>query len=362
VKAAVLTGLNQIAVVDDVEIDAPMQGEVLVRTKATGVCHSDWLFIEGTGPTALPAVLGHEGAGVVEAVGPGVTYVEPGDRVITTGLAFCGHCQDCMSGNPARCMNRPRMSGRPRSAPPRITRDGVKLTAPLVVTTFAEQQLVPETSVVKIPDEVSFDVACLFGCGTITGLGSVFRAAQVQPGSSVVVFGTGGVGLSTIQGARIAGARQIIAVDVTDEKLARARQVGATHVVNVTTNGDPVDAVLKLTDRGVDFAFEAVGNKVTGQQALATLAPGGLCTLIGAGGAAHLEVPYRLLGMDRRLQGVYMGRTQTLIDIPRYIELYLNGVLMMEEMITHRGRIEDLSEAFQRQHDHQGARTVLHFD
>ena len=363
-KAAVLRDINDLIITGDVELDnTVMPGEVLVRTMATGVCHSDDLIISGAGNTPLPAILGHEGAGIIEAVGADVTYVQPGDRVITTGLAFCGYCEECMSGNAARCANRPRMSGRPRSAPPRITRDGVKITAPMVVTTFAERMLIPQTCVVKIPDDVPYDVACLFGCGVITGLGSVFRAAEVQPGSSVAVFGTGGVGLSTIQGARIAGARRIIAIDLTDEKLERAVALGATDAVNVNESGDPVEAVLKLTGRGVDYAFEAVGSHATRIQSIAILAPGGLSTLIGAGGGAKpLEIPYNLLGMDRRVQSVYMGRTQTRIDIPRYIELYLRGVLRMDEMITHRGKLEDLPEAFERQHKYEGARTVLYFD
>ena len=359
-KAAVFYRSNEDLVIEDIDVDAPGPREVLVRTVASGVCHSDLLFVDGISRWPAPAVLGHEGAGIVEAVGSEVTYVRPGDRVVATGVAFCGQCEECITGNPHRCLDRPR---RPRGEPSRLSKNGERVTQLTNVGSFAEQMLVPESGVVKVPAEVPLEVACLVGCGVITGLGAVFHAAEVRPGSTVAVFGAGGVGLSAIQGARIAGARAVIAVDITPEKLAKARELGATDAVNAAEVADPVAAVHELTGRGVDYAFEAIGSPATAVQALASVKPGGIATIIGAvPGESKLEFPYSLLREDRRLQSVLMGKTRSRVDMPRYFDLYLRGDLMLDEMVSSRRRLDEVNDAFRDQRAHRGTRTVLHFD
>ena len=358
-RAAIFHGANQPMPIEEVEVDDPWPREVLVRTAASGVCHSDLMFVEGIGQWPTPAILGHEGSGVVEAVGSDVTYVQPGDRVVVTAVVFCGGCEECLSDNPHRCLNRPR---RRRTDPPRITLDGEGVLALTNVGSFAEYMLVPDAGVVKLPDDVPLETACLFSCGVITGLGAVFRSAELKPGTTAAVFGLGGVGLSVVQGARIAGASRIIAVDLTEEKLERARGLGATDTVNAS-EVDPVEAIRDLTEgRGVHYSFEAIGTKPTAEQAFASLREGGTASIIGAGITEPVELPPHLLIQDRRIQGVFMGRTRSRVDIPRYIELYRQGQLKVDEMVTRRARLEDLDQAFDDQRAHVGARTILLFD
>ena len=279
--------------------------------------------------------------------------------MIVTGVVFCGACEECLSDNPHRCLNRPR---RRRHETPRLTLNGESVLALTNVGSFAEYMLVPEAGVVKLPDDVPLDTACLVSCGVITGLGAVFRAAELKPGTTAAVFGLGGVGLSAVQGARIAGASRIIAVDLTDEKLERARLLGATDVVNAS-EVDPVEAIRDLTEgRGVHYSFEAIGTRATAEQAFACIRAGGTASIIGAGISAPLEIPPNLLIQDRRIQGVFMGRTRSRVDIPRYFELYRQGKLKLDEMVTRRGRLEDLDKAFEDQRAHVGARTILLFD
>ena len=214
----------------------------------------------------------------------------------------------------------------------------------------------------RLPDDVPLDTACLLSCGVITGLGAVFRAAELEPGTTAAVFGLGGVGLSVVQGARIAGASRIIAVDLTTEKLERARLLGATDTVNASED-DPVEAIRELTEgRGVHHAFEAIGTRATAEQAFACTRAGGTASIIGAGIPAPIELPPNLLIQDRRIQGVFMGRTRSRVDIPRYLELHRQGQLKLDELVTRRGRLEDLDQAFEDQRAHVGARTILLFD
>ena len=359
-RAAIYHGANQPMPIEDVEVDDPWPREVLVRTAASGVCHSDLMFVDGIGQWPTPGILGHEGSGLVEAIGADVTYVQPGDRVIVTGVVFCGACEECLSDNSHRCLNRPR---RRRHETPRLTLNGESVLALTNVGSFAEYMLVPEAGVVKLPDDVPLETACLLGCGVITGLGAVFRAAELKPGTTAAVFGLGGVGLSAVQGARIAGASRIIAVDLTDEKLERARLLGATDVVNASEVDDPVEAIRDLTEgRGVHYSFEAIGTRATAEQAFACIREGGTASIIGAGISAPLQIPPNLLIQDRRIQGVFMGRTRSRVDIPRYFELYRQGKLKLDEMVTRRGRLEDLDQAFEDQRAHVGARTILLFD
>ena len=358
-RAAVFHGPHQDLTIEEVEVDEPAEREVLVRTAATGVCHSDLHFVEGAIRWPTPAVLGHEGAGVVEAVGASVDYVRPGDHVIVTGVVFCGSCDECLDGFPSRCLKRPR---RPREAPPRLHQDGTPVSQLTNVASFAELMLVPENGVVRIEDDIPLDAACLVGCGVITGLGAVFHAAKLRPGQSAAVFGVGGVGLSVVQGARIAGARTIVAVDLVQSKLEVAREFGATHTIDASKEEEPGQAVQALTG-GVNHAFEAIGLPATAREALLALRPGGTATIIGAFPRdAVLELPARLLTGDRVIQGVTMGRTRSRVDIPRYVDLYRQGRLKLDELISRRGRLEDINDAFAAMKAGRVSRSVLEFD
>ena len=246
-KAAVLNSIPGQLEIEDISIDSPGPREVLIETKAAGLCHSDLHFMEGLYPYPCPAVLGHESAGVVTEVGSDVHYVQPGDHVITCLSAFCGHCEQCISGHLSLCERKNTELVRGPDKPPRLSRDGEPVNTFLHLSSFAEQMLVHEHSLVKIREEMPLDKAALIGCGVTTGLGAVFRTAKVDPGSTVAVIGCGGIGLSAIQGARIAGANKIIAVDMNPSKLELAQSLGATHSVNAG-DGDPVDQVKELTD------------------------------------------------------------------------------------------------------------------
>ena len=357
-KAAVFHGAHQPLVIEELEIAKPMEREVLVRTVASGVCHSDLHHVEGLYPLDAPAVLGHEAAGVVEAVGSQVTYVKPGDHVIACVSVFCGQCARCLSGQPHLCMNKP---NRAKSDPPRLSRGGRPVVQFAAVAGYADHMLLAETGLVKIDPEFPMDRAALIGCGVITGVGAVLHTAMVERGAPVAVFGAGGSGLSAIQGARIAGARMIIAVDINEAKLGRALEMGATHVVDSST-GDAVAKLRGLTDGGADYTFEAIGLKQTAEQAFYALRPGGTCTVIGMIPVGHkVELEGRFLLGERKIQGCTMGSNRFRIDMPMLIEFHRQGRLKLEEMITRRGRLEDVNEAFRAMKAGEVARTVLMF-
>ncbi len=362
-KAAVLNQIPGELEIEDVSIDKPAANEVLVRVVASGLCHSDLHFMEGLWQTRLPAVMGHEGAGVVEAVGDDVSYVKVGDHVITCLSVFCGKCRWCLSGHLSICDN-PGAVARPKGATARLSSgkgDAVNQFARLGA--FAEMMLVHENAVVKVKEEMPLDRAALIGCGVTTGLGAVFRTARVEPGSEVAVIGAGGIGLSAIQGARIAGASKVIAVDLSDAKLDVARQVGATHVVN-GANVDAVEAVKELTGGGVDFSFEAIGLKQTGEQAWAMLRPRGVATIIGMMPMGQkLEIPgHEVFMHEKTLKGSMMGSNQFRLDMPRFIDLYLDGKLMLDEMVSHRIKLEDINAGYDLMRRREATRTVITFD
>jgi S-(hydroxymethyl)glutathione dehydrogenase/alcohol dehydrogenase len=346
--------------IEDVAIDTPQAREVLIRTAATGVCHSDLHYLHGDSVMQFPAVLGHEGAGIVEAVGDLVTYVQPGDHVICCLSTFCGTCEYCLSGRPFRCSGRPNTT-RPADATPRIEWEGHNVWQHGGLGTFAEHMLVHENSIVKIREDMPLDRAALIGCGVTTGLGAVFNTAKVEPGSTVAVYGAGGIGLSAIQGARIAGARQIIAIDVHEAKLATAKEFGATHIIDGSSH-DPVAAVRDMTDGGVDYSFEAIGLKTTVKQCFESIRVGGTATVIGmmpVGEQIELDGRMFFRGV---FQGSMMGSNRFRIDMPKYIDFYLQGRLRLDEMITRRGHLEDLPEAFRAMQAGEVVRTVLSFD
>src|SRR5271156_2215872 len=263
-KAAVFHGPKMPLSIEDVELDKPQDREVLIKTVASGVCHSDLHFVDGLYPYAAPAVLGHEAAGIVEEVGKQVTYVKPGDHVICCLSVFCGTCARCMSGHPNLCSNKEATQRKPGDKP-RISQKGQPVNQFLDISSYCEKMLLHENAVVKIREDLPLDRAALIGCGVTTGVGAVLNTAKIEPGSTVAVFGCGGVGLAAIQGARIAGARRIIAVDKFPSKLELAKKLGATDGVD-TSQVDAVKAIRELTNGGVDYAFEAVGLKVLAEQ------------------------------------------------------------------------------------------------
>jgi S-(hydroxymethyl)glutathione dehydrogenase/alcohol dehydrogenase len=360
-KAAMFHGPKQPLLIEDVELDKPQQHEVLVRTVASGVCHSDLHFVDGFYPYPAPAVLGHEAAGIVEEVGKDVTYLKPGDHVIACLSVYCGECESCMSGHPNRCSNKAATQRDPKDKP-RITQKGKLINQFLDLSSYCEKMLVHEHALVKINNDIPLDRAALVGCGVTTGVGAALNTAKVAPGSTVAVFGCGGVGLAAIQGARIAGARKIIAVDMFEGKLAMAKRLGATDSVDAS-NSDPVDEIRKMTGGGVDYSFEAIGLKKAAEQAFNALKPGGTATVIGMIPVGQkVEIDGFMFLSERKLQGSNMGSNRFRIDMPRYLDFYLQGRLKLDEMISRRGKLEDVNEAFRAMKAGEVARTVLMFE
>ena len=279
-KAAVFHGPNQPLTIEQVDVDDPQDHEVLVRVAATGVCHSDLHFVEGLYPQAAPAVLGHEAAGVVEKVGKAVTYLKAGDHVISCPSVFCGYCEECMSGHPNRCNNR-QATQRPKDGKPRLSQNGKPVRQFSDLSTYAEKMLVHENALCKIINEMPLDRAALIGCGVTTGVGAALNTAKIEPGSTVAVFGCGGVGISVIQGAKIGGARRIIAVDQFENKLAMAKRFGATDTIDAS-HTDALKEIRVMTGGGVDYAFEAVGVKKLAEQCFDATKVGGTAIIIAA--------------------------------------------------------------------------------
>jgi S-(hydroxymethyl)glutathione dehydrogenase/alcohol dehydrogenase len=359
-KAAILHKVGEPLTIEDVQISTPGPREVLVKTAATGVCHSDLHFVKGLYPIPMPVVLGHESAGVVEEVGSQVTYVKPGDHVITCLSVFCGHCEHCLSGNMARCNSPETMRGRDEAS--RLSYNDQPMFQFANLSSFAEQLLIHEHALVKIRDDMPLDRAALIGCAVITGVGAVFHTAQVEPGSTVAVIGCGGVGLSCINGADIAGAGRIIAIDTAESKLGMAREFGATEVINASER-DPVEAIRELTGRGVHYSFEAIGLKETAEQAFRMLNAGGTATIIGM---IPVGVKVELSGssflQEKKIQGSSMGSNRFRIDMPRLIDFYMAGKLHLDEMISKRIKLEQINEAFADMEAATLARSVIVFD
>jgi S-(hydroxymethyl)glutathione dehydrogenase / alcohol dehydrogenase len=362
-QAAVFRKVHEPLTVETVDVDKPWGREVLVRTAATGVCHSDLHVVDGYGrwPLDRPIVLGHEGAGVVEAVGADVTTVKPGDHVVACLSGFCGSCAQCLGGHPNLCTGG--AVTRPDAAAPRLSQRGAPVRQFIGISSYAERMLLHENSLVKIDADLPLDRAALVGCGVLTGVGAALRTAGLEAGQTVAVFGCGGVGLAIVQGARIGGAGQIIGVDVFDGKLEMARRVGATHVVN-SAHDDPVKAIRALTrGAGVDHAFEAVGNATLVRQAIESLAIRGTATIVGVlPPDAMIEFPWMAIRPECKVQTSRMGSNRFRVDIPRYLEFYRQGRLLLDEMVTRRGRLGDINEAFRAMKAGEVARTVLMFD
>ena len=349
--------------VENVDIDQPQRHEVLVRTVASGVCHSDLHVANGTSRYAMDRaiLMGHEGAGIVEAVGEDVTSVQPGDHVVSCPSGFCGACEQCLAGHPNLCTGG--IIPRGASQAPRLSQNGQALWPHGNIGSLAERMLLHEHSLVRIDADIPLDRAALIGCGVLTGLGAALRTSGLEAGQTVAVFGCGGVGLSIIQGARIGGARQIIALDVFDGKLEMARAAGATHVIN-SGQQDPVATVRQMTGgAGVDHAFEAVGNTTLVRQAIESLAIRGTATIVGVlPPNAMIEFPWMAIRPECRVQTSRMGSNRFRIDIPRYLEFYRQGRLQLDELVTRRGHLDDINEAFRAMQSGEVARTVLTFD
>ena len=362
-NAAVFRKVHEPLTIEAVEIDKPRGREVLVRTIASGVCHSDLHVVDGIGRFALdrPFVLGHEGAGIVEAVGAEVTAVRPGDHVVACLSGFCGSCAQCLGGHPNLCTGG--LVARPDDTAPRLSQRGQPFRQFLGISSYAEHMLLHENSLVRIDPELPLDRAALVGCGVLTGVGAALRTARIEAGHTVAVFGCGGVGLAIIQGARIGGARQIIGIDVFEGKLETARRVGATHVVNGSQD-DAVKAVRALTGgAGVDHAFEAVGVAALVRQAIESLAIRGTATIVGVlPPDAMISFPWMAIRPECRVQTSRMGSNRFRTDIPLYLDFYRQGRLLLDEMVTRRGRLGDVNDAFRAMKAGEVARTVLAFD
>jgi S-(hydroxymethyl)glutathione dehydrogenase/alcohol dehydrogenase len=358
-KAAVLYEPGKPVCVEDVEISSPRSNEVLIRTGAAGVCHSDLHYVNGVYPFRAPMVLGHEAAGTVEAVGDDVQYVNPGDRVITCLSVFCGKCRECLSGRMVLC--RGSAKRRPRNEEPRLSKDGQPLSQLADLGAFAECMLVHENAVVKVSEEIPVDRAALIGCGVLTGYGAVTRTAAIETGSDVAVIGCGGIGLSAINSAALSGANRIIAVDRVSTKLELARQFGATDSVDASL-GNSVEQVRELTDGGVDYSFEAIGLKQTAQDAFSMVRAGGVATVIGMlPPKEKVEVSGMELLMEKRLQGSMMGSNQFRLDMPRLVDFYLSGRFHLDPLISHRGPLEGINDAFEALRGGEVARQVMIF-
>ena len=362
-KAAVMRSNNEPLVIEDLSIDDPGPGEVLVKTAASGICHSDLHVIEGGIPVPAPCVLGHEPAGVVEAVGPDITSVEPGDHVIACLSRYCGTCRFCAAGRPYLCTEG--FAGRPggNMTPALKDGDGEPVAQFASLSSFAEKMLTTERSVVKIRKDMPLDRASLIGCGVTTGVGAALHTVDIRAGETVVVIGCGGVGLSAIQGARITGAGKIIAVDAQPWKFELARSCGATDCVDAS-EGRSVEAVHDLTGGGADFVFECIGLVPTVEQAVQMTGRGGTTVLVGVVpvtqnvsiNAADLTL------QEKKITGSLMGSNRFQYDMPRYIEFYLDGRLHLDEMISSRIPLEGVNDAFDAMRKGEAARQVIVFE
>lgn len=359
-KAAVLREVRQPLQIENVQISKPGPHEVLIRTAAAGVCHSDLHFIEGSYPHPLPCVLGHESAGIVEQVGSEVRTVKPGDHVITCLSAYCGHCEHCLTGHMSLCLGGD--TRRDKDEEPRLSQEHGPMMQYLNLSSFAEQMLIHEHACVAIRKDMPLDRAALIGCGVLTGVCSVFHTSGVRPGDTVAVIGCGGVGLAAINGAAIAGASRIIAVDMSPSKDNMAKHFGATDFV-CAADGDAVGKVLEMTRGGVQHSFEAVGLKVTTEQAFGMLARGGTCNVIGMIPIGqNIEIPGHLFLGEKKLQGSLMGSNHFPVDMPRLVDMYLAGKLKLDEMISRRIKLDDINDAFTEMKGGQIARSVIVFD
>jgi S-(hydroxymethyl)glutathione dehydrogenase/alcohol dehydrogenase len=360
-RAAVLHAFHEPLVIEELELDPPKAGEISVRMAASGVCHSDLHVVQNVHPTLLPVVLGHEGAAVVEEVGPGVTNVRPGDHVMLTWLPYCGRCRHCVRGTPNRCENVAWYDATLEDGTTRFHRDGRRIHH-YNTSSFAERSVVPAQTAIPVDPSLPLVELALMGCAVMTGVGAALNTARIRPGQTAAVVGCGGVGLNVVQGCRIAGASRIVAVDVVPEKLELARELGATDTVDAG-EGDAAEAVRDLTGGGVDFAFEAIGRPQTIELALSLTGRGGEAILVGMA-PPDARIPLDALTLtleERSVRGCWYGSCVPLRDFPVLVDLYRRGELRLDPMIT-RCRLEDVNEAFARMERGETARSVIVYD
>lgn len=364
-RAALLTALTQpLEVHDDVELDDPRTGEVRLRVGASGVCHSDLSMRDGILPVPLPAVLGHEGAGVVTGIGPGVTDLALGDHVVVSWVPQCGRCYYCGRGQPELCQEADAVmvTGGLLDGTPRMRWRGREVFQMCACGTFAEETVVPATGAVRVPDDMDMAVAALLACGVLTGVGAALNTASIAAGDSVAVVGCGGVGLNVVQGARIAGAGTIVAVDTNAAKLAMAEALGATHLVDASRQS-AVSEVMSLTgERGADVAFEAIGLGPTIDQVVAMTRRGGQAVLVGIPAMDVMLTLPAMIGLvlaEKTIKGCWYGSADVRRDIPRLVDLYRSGDLMLDELVSRRIGLDDVNQAFTAMTAGEVARSVI---
>lgn len=366
-RAAVAWEAGKPLVIEEVDVAGPKAGEVLVQIVATGVCHTDAYTLSGKDPEGIfPSILGHEGAGIVQEVGEGVTSLKPGDHVIPLYTAECRQCKFCLSGKTNLCqaVRATQGQGLMPDSTSRFSMNGKMLHHYMGTSTFSEYTVVPEISLAKVSKEAPMDKICLLGCGVTTGIGAVLNTAKVEPGSTVAVFGLGGIGLSVIQGAVMAKAERIIAIDVNDSKETMARQFGATDFINPTQYSDPIqDVIVELTDGGVDYSFECIGNVNVMRSALECCHKGwGESIIIGVAGAGE-EIstrPFQLV-TGRVWKGSAFGGVKGRTELPGYVDRYMKGEIKLDEFVTHTMGLEDINKAFDLMHEGKSIRSVILF-
>ena len=348
--------------VTELTLDPPGQGEVLVRIAAAGLCHSDLSVINGDRPRALPMALGHEAAGVVEDIGPGVDDLARGDHVVMVFVPSCGHCLPCAEGRPALCEPgaAANTAGTLLSGARRLRRNGERINHHLGVSAFAEHAVVSRRSLVKIDRDLPLDQAALFGCAVLTGVGAVVNTARMSPGASVAIVGLGGVGLNALIGACAAGARQILAVDLADDKLGLARQLGATGAYNAGA-ADVVESIREATGGGVEYAFEMAGSAKAMELAYRITRRGGTTVTAGLPPPSHgfTVAHVNLVAEERTIKGSYIGTCVPVRDIPRYIALYRQGRLPVDRLMSGQLALDDINEGFDRLHEGKVVRQIL---
>ena len=367
VKAAVARSADKPLSIETVDLDGPRAGEVLVEIKATGVCHTDAYTLSGADPEGLfPAILGHEGAGIVAEVGAGVTSVKVGDRVIPLYIPECRNCEYCLSRKTNLCqaIRVTQGQGVMPDGTSRFSIDGQKLYHYMGTSTFANYTVLPEIAVAKIREDAPFDKVCLIGCGVTTGIGAVINTAKVEPGSNVVVFGLGGVGLNVIQAARLVGANMIVGVDLNPDKREMAEKFGMTHFVNPReVDGDLVPYLVDLTKGGADYSFECIGNINVMRQALECCHKGwGVSVIVGVAGAGQ-EIstrPFQLV-TGRVWKGTAFGGAKGRTDVPKIVDWYMDGKIDIDSLVTQVMPIDKINEAFDLMHKGESIRTVLTF-
>ncbi|QEY58152.1 S-(hydroxymethyl)glutathione dehydrogenase/class III alcohol dehydrogenase [Pseudomonas sp. C27(2019)] len=367
-KAAIAWGPGQPLSIEEIDVMAPQKGEVRVRIVASGVCHTDAFTLSGDDPEGVfPCVLGHEGGGIVESIGEGVTSVQVGDHVIPLYTPECGECKFCLSGKTNLCqkIRETQGQGLMPDGTTRFHKDGQPIYHYMGCSTFSEYTVLPEISLAKVNPEAPLEEVCLLGCGVTTGMGAVMNTAKVEEGATVAIFGLGGIGLSAIIGATMAKASRIIAIDINESKFDLARQLGATDCINPQTFDKPIqDVIVELTDGGVDYSFECIGNVNVMRSALECCHKGwGESVIIGVAGAGQ-EIstrPFQLV-TGRVWRGSAFGGVKGRSELPDYVERYLQGEFKLDHFITHTMGLADINQAFDLMHEGKSIRTVIHFD